>query len=201
MNDDDQTKLGKFNYVETLNTWRMLADIRFKLLALVPTLSSIGIGLLSQDLTNGHVPSESVFAIGILGFLVTLGVVIYDQRNSQASNAAYFLAKDLEELLGLPKGGHLQQRPARELRLFGILTMWHDRGLALIYGTVLGAWLFPVIFSALSMLGVQQVGPLSTLSAALYVSALAGVVFIAELHRLDKVASQRNSVTETQEKK
>jgi hypothetical protein len=200
MNDNDPANLGKLNYEETLNTWRMLADIRFKLLALVPTLSSIGIALLSQDLTNGQVPSESVFAIGILGFLVTLGVVIYDQRNSQASNAAFYLARDLEELLQLPEGGHLKQRPGRELRLFGILTIWHDRGLALIYGTVLGAWWFPVIFSALSMLGIQQTGSLSTLSASLIVSVLVGVVFIRELHRLDKVASQRKSKTESLDK-
>ena len=69
-----------------------------------------------------------------------LGIIVYDQRNTQIHDAMQKHAKTLEALLGLEplddtkkgRGGAFLDRPGRNLRLFGILLMWHDRGLALI---------------------------------------------------------------------
>jgi hypothetical protein len=54
----------------------MLADIRFKLLALVPLISGAAIAFLTTDPV--HASSQIVLAGGVFGLLITLGITIYD---------------------------------------------------------------------------------------------------------------------------
>src|SRR6266851_3625731 len=65
------------DYEQTTEQIRMLTDIRFKLLAFVPTLTGVAVSLL----TGGKVGTGTVLAVGILGFVVTLGIIIYELRN------------------------------------------------------------------------------------------------------------------------
>lgn len=158
-------------YQETNSNVRMLADIRFKLLALLPTLGSAAIVLLSNyGLRYGETKHPStayllgIAAIGLFGFAATLGVTLYDQRNSELYNALIHRAKFLEERLKLPTtpgalqqrdpGGQFRERPGRHRRL--ILKAGHDLALALIYGPVLGAWLFPISYSIARALGAPS---------------------------------------------
>ena len=69
---------AKFDYEQTLETYRQLTDIRFKLLAFVPALSGAAIALLTRSEIDGL---EGVGLAG-LGFVVTLGIALYDQRNT-----------------------------------------------------------------------------------------------------------------------
>jgi hypothetical protein len=91
------------------------------------------------------------FGFAVLGFFVTLGIVLYDQRNTQFYNGAIGRAEYLEQELGFmrfendenvglfgSRGSHPKQY------LFG-LPVGRDLGLGLVYSTVLGAWVFAAI--------------------------------------------------------
>jgi len=138
----------RLDYEQTLETYRQLADIRFKLLAFVPTLSGVAVALL----TNTDLHGTEKVALGAIGFVVTLGIVLYDQRNTQFYNGAISRAQHLEDELGLKRfesddhGGLFGSRDDHSKRRFLALPIKHDLGLALIYSVVLGAWIFGAVF-------------------------------------------------------
>jgi len=83
----------KLEYKEVNSYWRTLTVIRFKLLAFVPTLAGLGVVLIPN--ADDIAPLEA-FAIGLFGFIATLGITFYDQRNSELYNASINRASDLE---------------------------------------------------------------------------------------------------------
>lgn len=92
-------------------SFRQLTDVRFKLLALVPSISGTAIALISKDLDVFREAPLPRAVVAILGFIVTLGIVFYDQRNSQIYNALVRRGKALERDLGID--GPFSQRPGR----------------------------------------------------------------------------------------
>ena len=137
----------KLDYEQTLATYRQLTGIRFKLLAFVPAISGAAIAVLGQ--TN---PDRwAKFGFAVLGFFVTLGIVLYDQRNTQFYNGAIARAKHLEQELGFKRFendthvGLFGSRGDHSQQYFFGLPVGHDLGLALVYSTVLGAWVFAAI--------------------------------------------------------
>jgi hypothetical protein len=141
---NEQNDNNHLDYEQTLATYRMLADIRFKLLAFIPVVSGIAIVLLTRDLKTVQESPQVALVLGLLGFFVTLGIAFYDQRNSRLHDATVGYARDLEH-----GRGHINRmRHTPRLKFFGIVEIWHDRALALIYGSVLGAWLVPVAYAA-----------------------------------------------------
>jgi predicted cupin superfamily sugar epimerase len=147
----DDTKL-RVEYQEVNANFRALAEIRFKLLAFVPTVSGLGISLIDQKTDPD---SLSTALLAGLGLVVILGIVIYDQRNSQFYNRLVGRAQFLEAQMGLLKagiepteapigvgGGQFLDRTVEPRRLFGLLPLWHDLGLGLIYSAAVGGWLF-----------------------------------------------------------
>lgn len=148
MSSDEWERL-KLDYEQTLQTYRQLADIRFKLLAFVPTISGAAIALLTRA---GLERLEKVVLAGA-GFLVTLGVVLYDQRNTQFHNGSIGRARALEQHLLFRKfGGDKNEglfgsrdEDGRRKQYFFAFRVKHDRGLALIYSPVLGAWLYAAV--------------------------------------------------------
>jgi hypothetical protein len=133
-----------------------------------------------------------VAGVSVLGFVATLGIVFYDQRNSELYNALIHRAKYLEELFRSPNspgarrkrasGGQFLERPRRGKKLFNVITIGHDSGLALIYGPVLGAWFFPITLALLQLGGVASEWLVPTSAG---VALLAIIVFIWQLLRLD----------------
>jgi hypothetical protein len=174
----------KVDYEQTLATYRMLADIRFKLLAFVPTISGAAIALLSSKTAQTH--PQTTLVISLLGFLVTLGIAFYDQRNSEIHDQMVSRAGFLERVLQFPvlhgREGHMRQRPKSSRYLFNIYRIWHDRALAIIYGTVLGAWLFPFCYALFSVVGGARQSAAWTSAV---IAGLAAMAFIAEFHRLE----------------
>jgi hypothetical protein len=182
---------------------RFLADVRFKLLALVPTLGGAAIFILAQHvgLQADDVASPSppklltVAVIGLLGFLATLGITLYDQRNSELYNALIHRAKHLEkqfETSSTPgglrisaHGGQYSERPKKYRRI--IFKAGHDFGLALIYGPILGAWLFPVSYAAGRIAKVEHD---YALPASVVLAGLGAAIFAAWLVALDKHDSE-----------
>lgn len=197
------------DYVQTNDNVRALADVRFKLLALVPVLGGAAIyvltlaGLANRQVGVSPTPDDLwlVLLLSVLGVTATIGIVFYDQRNSELYNALIHRAKHLEALLGLPRspstpptsgdrGGQFQERPKKQRTLFGVsaFEMGHDKGLAMIYGPVTGAWVFPIAISSLQLAGA---GPriASRISAALVVVGI--IVFTRELLSQDDADRRR----------
>jgi hypothetical protein len=142
-------------YAEVNANFRMLADIRFKLLAFVPTISGAGIALV-----RWAPDPPATLLLGVCGFIVTFALTAYDQRNSQLYNDLVSRAKFLEAQLNAPArssspGGQFTERPQRSRKLLG-LALWHDFALALVYAVALGGWLFVIVAAFLQVVFMRQ---------------------------------------------
>ena len=153
---DPEEKLA-LDYKTALDYFSLLTEIRFKLLAFVPTVSGIAVTIVAESASV-----EIRLLVGLFGLLVTLGIMIYELRNTQFYDAAVHRAKWLEVSLGLQvctkgkeAGGLFNERPARP-RILGRIELWHDLGLAFVYGATLGGWFYLVIDSILTMIGRQS---------------------------------------------
>ena len=193
----------ELEYTQINENFRFLAEVRFKLLALVPTLGGAAVFVLAHvGLEAGKAPASSnpellvVLFVSLFGFLATLGITLYDQRNSELYNALIHRAKSLETQFGVPgapgglrkvsSGGQFSERPKKSRRL--IFQAGHDLALALIYGPLLGAWLFPILYSALRLTGA---GNECAQLASIGVAATAALGFTSWLVALDKQEMQR----------
>jgi hypothetical protein len=158
-----------------------LTDVRFKLLAFVPTISGAAIAVVS------HRPSApELLAIGLLGLIATSGVIVYELRNTQIYDYALERAQVIETRLGIVSifdpataAGLYGERPAAELRVFGVGRVQYDRALALVYGAAFAGWSYVVAWGALRAANVaaaQKIGGV--------VGAIAGVLVVFELLRV-----------------
>ena len=207
---------SELEYEQINENFRSLADVRFKLLALVPTLGGAAVFILAHLGLEAGKPSPSsysellvVLLVSTFGLLATLGITLYDQRNSELYNALIHRAKYLERQFGwvgapgalrtLGPGGQFSERPKGYRRI--IFKAAHDRALALIYGPLLGAWLFPISYAGGRLSGMNhecvQIG-----SAALAAIAAAGcAIWLVELDTRDRdlynVAAKRDGLSDT----
>jgi hypothetical protein len=170
MADDDRLRL---EYDRAVGIFRDLTDIRFKLLALVPTLSGAAVGLL-----KGSQAAVTLLAVGLLGLSATLGVLVYELRNSEIRGAASKRIGELErELLHAPL---IVSRPKGAPRLFGLLPLEYSLGLALVYGAALAGWSYLVAWGALEAADAghaRQIG--------VVIGGVAGLIVLFEVLRLD----------------
>jgi hypothetical protein len=183
----DAEALLRLDYQQTTDLIRTLTDVRFKLLALTPTLAGATVAVF------GH-PGSAVqlLAVGLLGVTATLGVLLYELRNSQLYDYALDRAKRLEAELGF-RGGPFTDRPDRSQRLLGIATVDRDRGFALVYSAALAGWSYLVAWGILRAL---EAGHARSLGAAAGVAA--GLIVLADLVRLERAprtAARRHAVT------
>jgi hypothetical protein len=180
---DDRLRL---DYEQTTELYRTLVDVRFKLLAIVPTISGAAVGLLGKPRS-----AAELLAVGLIGFSATLGIFFYELRNTQIHDAVVHRAKELERHLGLAsslgasQGGLFSERPARTIRLLGLVTVVHDRGLALVYGAALAGWSYLVVWGALRAL---DVGEARKVGGA--IGVIVGLIVVAELERIDRRADK-----------
>ncbi len=139
MTEDEKSRL---DYDTTVRVILGLADVRFKLLALVPTIAAAAIAIVSKA---GATPAE-LMALGAVGLVATLGILVYELRNTQLHDAAVARAATLEGALGLEGGGLFGSRPKEGFRLLGVFEISHDRGLGLVYAAALGGWTYLVVW-------------------------------------------------------
>lgn len=161
-------------YAEINNNIRFLADVRFKLLAMLPVLGGAAAFVLAKSGLEAGKPATAsmgelliVVLVSTFGFLVTLGITLYDQRNSQLYNALIHRARYLEKEAHLQiapgglrqsdHGGQLNERPEKARRI--VFIAGHDLGLALIYGSLLGVWSFTALYAVLRLAGVVTTVP------------------------------------------
>ena len=123
-------------YGEVCASWRMLTDVRFKLLGFLPVLSGVGILTLKDA-----VPGWPRVALAALGLAVVAGLTIYDQRNSELYDDLISRGRKIEEELGFSTGQFLGRfDPKRN----GIN---HSNGTRLVYGASLAGWLLALIIA------------------------------------------------------
>lgn len=180
MSDQAREQL-QLDYDRTTDLLRTLTDVRFKLVAFVPTISGAAIAFL-----GGGRSTAQLLAVGALGLAATLGVVVYELRNTQIYDYAILRSTALEARLGLPAvfgagetGGFFSERPGRDVRIFG-LPVGHERGLALVYGAALGGWAYVVGWGVLRALAV---GSPQKLGGAIGVAV--GLAVLVEFLRID----------------
>jgi hypothetical protein len=170
------------DYAQTTELIRALSDVRFKLLAFVPTVCGAAVAFLSRAPN-----AAELLAVGLIGLVATLGVVIYEVRNTQVYDYALYRAQALEAQLQQVSifdpgrsGGLFSERPGRDLRILGLAVAGHDRGLALVYSAAIAGWSYLVAWGALHALGVsepQKVGGL--------VGVVCGALVLLEFLRIN----------------
>jgi len=139
MTEDEKLRL---DYDTTVRVALAFADVRFRLLGLVPTISGAAIAIVSR----GRPTAAELMALGTVGLVATLGLLVYELRNTQLYDAALARAGTLEGLLGLEGGGLVGGRPKDGFRLFGAFDISHDRALGLVYAAALGGWAYLVVW-------------------------------------------------------
>lgn len=182
---DDRTELSRtdllrLDYDHTLDQLRTLTDVRFKLLALVPTVSGVAIGLLGRPRS-----AAELLGVGLLGLSATLGILFYELRNTQLSDYATQRAKAVERELGLVSafgasgtGGLYTERPDRSVHVLGV-ELGHDRGLSLVYGAALAGWSYLVSWGAMRALDVARPRAIGGI-----IGVCVGLVVVAALLRV-----------------
>lgn len=196
MLDEQGFERLRLDYQETAEYFRELSGARFKLLALVPAVTGAALATLDPEAA----PVRTAL-LGLFGFLVIVGIAFYDQRNTQLYDAMQIRAKNLEAYLGLPRasnhrfsrGGAFLDRPERSLKLFGLIDIWHDRGLAIVYSTALAGW------SYLFIAGLTAFEPVDSALCSILVWAVPAVVwmaFIAHFHQADLATDQEAVLSE-----
>src|SRR5262245_3044921 len=107
---EDQLRLEYNRATELLDG---LTDIRFKLLALVPTLSGAAVGLLRAGES-----AITLLAVGILGLTATIGVLVYELRNTETSGNLRARIEAIEPAL---IGRQLVGKSSDGAKLFGFV--------------------------------------------------------------------------------
>jgi hypothetical protein len=177
----------RLDYGQTTELVRTLMDVRFKLLALVPTSAGAAVGLLGSPQS-----AAELLGIGLLGLLATFGILLYELRNTQVFEAMLHHAQALERQLGFYAGpeaggpdGLLSLRTARHVRFLGVVTAGHDRALGLVYGAALGGWSYLTAWGALRALDFsasREVGGA--------IGVLSAVAVMFEVERLGREADR-----------
>jgi len=192
--DSNRTDLLRLDYDHTLDQLRTLTDVRFKLLALVPTLSGVAIGLLGRPRS-----AAELLGVGLLGLCATLGILFYELRNTQLSDYATQRAKAVERELGLVSafgaagpGGLYSERPDRSVHVLGV-ELGHDRGLSLVYGAALAGWAYLVSWGALRALDVARPRAIGGI-----IGVCVGFVVVAALLRVTVREGERAAATPRQ---
>jgi hypothetical protein len=191
VSDTNVRELARLDYEQTTQLVRALTEVRFKLLAFVPTIAGAAVAFLSDQPTAG-----ALLAVGLLGLIATLGIFVYELRNSQLYDAAVHRAKVLERRLEIRSvrdemlaAGVFGERPGRSMRLFGRAAVCHDRGLGLVYAAALAGWTYLVAWGALALAdlpGARNMGGL--------LGVAAGVFVVYEVDRLDRRADKAGAL-------
>jgi hypothetical protein len=182
MDAEDRLRL---DYDRTTELVQSLLDTRFKLLALVPTIAGTAVGLIGAPR-----PAVELLGIGVLGLVATVGILLYELRNSEILEAMLRHAQVLERVLGLETGPNVRGpegllNTSARGRFLGVLTAGHDRALGLVYGAALGGWSYLVgwgILAAFNVSDAQEAGAV--------IGAVAGLGVMWDIERMGREVSR-----------
>ena len=145
----EKDELLRLEYESASRLLGQLTEIRFKLLALVPTLSGAVLALVSSGRSG-----VELLAIGALGLTATSGVLVYELRNGELRRRATDRVNELERSL-FANGPLVGGEDGRHPKLFGVIPASHRLGVGLVYGAALGGWVYLVVWGALAAVGAR----------------------------------------------
>jgi len=127
----------KTAYTETCESYHRIDEFRGKLLALLPSVSGVGIFTLLRDLDDSQKTFDPkyVMAAALLGLLVSLGLYFYELRGMQRCIQLSKVAKELEA--GMMVSGQFTRWPHSVGRFIN-----EPIAAAIIYSAVLSAWAY-----------------------------------------------------------
>jgi hypothetical protein len=139
-------------YAEVNSNFRMLTEIRFKLLAFLPlaaAASAAAIAATRSSASSGAVDAR-ILALSLFGLAVTIGLATYNARNDQIYIWLVSRGAAIEREIGLPDGS-FSHRPNAwwEIRLGPL--RWHVghvSSVTAIYSASTSLWLFGCLLSA-----------------------------------------------------
>jgi hypothetical protein len=140
------------DYQSTNEQIKLLTDIRFRLLAFTPPLVGVASAILSVGLGPAVAPPILILSIAVFGFFATLGVILYDLRNSELYDAHIHRATLIERALKMQS--HSAFAPPGSYAGPHTLRMWqsgrflgfdvsHGAALSVVYAAILAAWVYP----------------------------------------------------------
>jgi hypothetical protein len=189
MDADDRLRL---DYEQTTTYLRTLIDVRFRLLAFVPTVTGVAVAVIGRPR-----PAAELLGVGVLGLLATLGIFVYELRNTQISGTLIRRAAELERQLQVPSatgaqsyGGLYTERPGVNVQLLGFLPVSHGLGLALVYSAAIAGWSYLVAWGGLAAVDAPEAQ-----AAGAALGAVAGVVVLFEVERFHRRAGWRAEKT------
>ena len=126
-------------YEASCANWRHLVEVRFKLLGLVPTVSLALLAVIfgSDGPGKGLSPSQKLI-IAAVGLLVTVGLWMYDHRNSALHDDLISRARKIEEELKVDTGVFRGR-----LKPVGLVA--HKTATMLIYIASVAAWVSAIV--------------------------------------------------------
>ncbi len=169
---DEEARL-RLEYDRGSELLRDLTETRFRLLALVPTLSGAVVALVS-----GTRSDVELLAIGLLGLCASLGVLVYELRNGEIQAVVRRRVKEAERVL-FPHGPLVDVPRGR---LLGLVPVSRTAGLALVYAAALGGWGYLVAWGGLRAAGAAG----GARPGGLAIGALFGLVVAVEIVRLER---------------
>lgn len=146
---DKRTDILTTLYAETNANYRNLADVRFRLLGLVPAVSVIAWAeLLDKVPAHSRSLSAMGFLITMLALRITYGVYIYHLRNDELYNDLVSRGRKIEEELGVHTAIFLgRPEPQHKDKVLHKLIQ-HGLGLGLIYSSVFIGWILLLLWYA-----------------------------------------------------
>lgn len=143
MNDHRRDALLK-EYGEVSNNFRLLTDIRFRMLAFLPVATGAAAAV---AVVKGDAAGSGIFSLALFGLAATIGLATYNARNDQLYDELVGRAASIERSLDLADGGFANRpRPWLTLRLGRL--RWkidHRTGIATIYAASIALWLTAVL--------------------------------------------------------
>jgi len=175
----ERDELLRLEYENAARLLGSLTEIRFKLLALVPSLSGAVVAFASAGRSG-----VELLAIGALGFTATSGILSYELRNGELRRRATERVVRLE--CDLFSTGPLVGGYGRTPKLFGLIPASHRLGVGLVYGAALGGWTYLVVWGALVAAGARS----HAQAVGVAVGVVVGLAIVREV-----VVAQRPDVT------
>lgn len=183
MDDDERLRL---DYEQTTGQISALTDVRFKLLGIVPTIALAAVGI-----AGAHPSTAGLLGLGLMGLVATVGILLYELRNTETLAAALYHARDVARLLALPSArgrnepeGVITPSGPRH-RLFGTMTVGQDQALGLVYGAALGGWSYLLAWGVLRGLDVSGARAIGGV-----VGACCAIAVVFEVGRISSMATR-----------
>lgn len=145
-NDPNQFELLKVLYGEMNSNYRNLADIRFKLLGFLPAISVLAWTELYKNISvNSFTEALVGIIVTVLGFRITYGIWVYDNRNDELYNDLVSRGRKIEEEFGVNTGLYKGRLKPNKIDMFGNIIN-HGRSLSIIYSSVFIGWGFMIFW-------------------------------------------------------